>query len=80
MNDSPLLLPEIVVKDHVCTLRREDPDVLRVVVPGVPVDMMDDFSGEEWTAQLPLGYRPVFVVGGLGTRVEPLLVAVYPKE
>ena len=44
MNHSPLLLPPVVMKDHVCPLRGEDPDVLRVVVATVTVGMMDDFT------------------------------------
>ncbi len=71
---APLLLPKVVVENHVRPLGGEDPDVVGVVVATVAVDVMHHLSREEGTAQLPLGHRSVLVVGETCTRVEPLLV------
>jgi hypothetical protein len=79
MHLASLLLPEIVVKDHVRALAAEDPDVVGVIVAPIAVDMMDNFSRQKRSAQLPLGHRPVLIVGRVGARVKPLLVAVEGK-
>ncbi len=79
MHHASLLLPKVVMVDHVCSLAAEDPDVVGVVVAPVPVDMMDDLPRQKRSAQLPLGHRPVLIVGRVGARVEPLLIAVKGK-
>ena len=66
------LVPPVVVKDHVGPLRREHPDVLGVVVPGVTINVMHHLTREQGTTQLPFGNGPVLVVRRPGARVTPL--------
>ncbi len=75
MYHAPLLLPQVVVIDHVRPLTAEHPDVLGMVVASVAVDVMHNFTGQQRTTQLPLGHRPVFVVVLTCPGVRALLIA-----
>ncbi len=75
VNNAALLLPEVVMKDHMRALAAEAPDVVRMVVTSVAVDVMDHLFRERGTAQLPLGDGPVLIVVFACLRVRALLVA-----
>jgi hypothetical protein len=57
------------------SLAAKDPDILRMVVTAVAVDMMHHLTRQQGTTQLPLGYRPVLVVVLTRAWVRALLVA-----
>ena len=61
------LLPHVVVVDHVTPLAAKDPDIVRMVVALVVVDMVDDFTWEKRATWFPFGYSPVLVVLLTGT-------------
>jgi hypothetical protein len=74
MGLTPRLLPDIVVVDHVRSLAGKHPDVLWMVVSCIAIDVMDNLSWKERTTQLPLGHRPVLIVGQACAGIRTLLV------
>ena len=64
------LAPFVLLIEHMRPLTRENPNVIGVAVAFVPVVVMDDFTGLERPAQLPLCDRSVFVIDFFRPRVS----------